>query len=139
MRSYPHNSPEAAARIVALAMLADGHLSRSEMDMLTRIDAPRVLGMTPEALQSVVHTFCNDVLSTSDHAWGQAFQVDERTLRTLLDEVSDASLRTRVLHLCMELIEADDHVADGETQLMLTALEHWSQPMPARAPEAVCH
>jgi len=25
MRSYPVNSPEAAARIVALTMLADGH------------------------------------------------------------------------------------------------------------------
>ncbi|CAN7553016.1 hypothetical protein LJR118_004018 [Acidovorax sp. LjRoot118] len=28
MRSYPHNSPEAAARIVALLLISDGNVSR---------------------------------------------------------------------------------------------------------------
>ncbi len=36
MRTYPTNSPEAAARIVALALLADGHLSLIEIDALER-------------------------------------------------------------------------------------------------------
>ena len=36
MRTYPSNSPEAAARIVALAMLADGNVCHREMQALTR-------------------------------------------------------------------------------------------------------
>ena len=39
MRTYPTNSPQAAARVVALATLADGHLSRSELGALDRLGA----------------------------------------------------------------------------------------------------
>ena len=40
MRTYLHNSPQAAARIVALVMLADGHLCKTEGEsvMLTAAD-----------------------------------------------------------------------------------------------------
>ncbi|MDH4418178.1 MAG: TerB family tellurite resistance protein, partial [Acidovorax sp.] len=34
MRSYPRNSPEAVARIIALLLISDGHVSRSELDAL---------------------------------------------------------------------------------------------------------
>lgn len=34
MHSYPKNSPEAAARVIALLLISDGHVSRSEMDAL---------------------------------------------------------------------------------------------------------
>ena len=44
MRSYPRNSPQAAARIVALLLIADGHVSRSEMDALYGRDIERELG-----------------------------------------------------------------------------------------------
>ena len=36
MRHYPRNSPQAAGRILALALLSDGHLSKRELDMLDR-------------------------------------------------------------------------------------------------------
>ena len=32
MRTYPNNSPQAAARIVALAMLADGQVCKAEIN-----------------------------------------------------------------------------------------------------------
>jgi hypothetical protein len=54
MRSYPHNSPEAAARIVALAMLADGHLSKSEFDALERLNIYGRLGLGPADWDSVI-------------------------------------------------------------------------------------
>ena len=34
MRTYPRNSPEAAARIVALVLISDGHVCRSEIETL---------------------------------------------------------------------------------------------------------
>ena len=45
MRNYPRNSPQAAARIVALLLIADGHVSRSEMDALYGRDIERELGL----------------------------------------------------------------------------------------------
>ena len=39
MRTYPNNSPQAAARIVALAMLADAQLCKAEIDVLERLRA----------------------------------------------------------------------------------------------------
>ncbi|MFY7941208.1 MAG: hypothetical protein ACOVOX_09895, partial [Burkholderiaceae bacterium] len=34
MRHYPQNSPQASARILSLAALADGHLCKVEIDVM---------------------------------------------------------------------------------------------------------
>ena len=44
MRTYPSNSPEAAARIVALAMLADGNVCHREMQALDALHGRQVQG-----------------------------------------------------------------------------------------------
>ena len=45
MRSYPTDSPQAAARIVTLAMLADGAVCRAEVDALERSGVHEQLGL----------------------------------------------------------------------------------------------
>ena len=62
MRSYPRNSPEAAARIVALVLIADGHVCRSEFDVFERLDGPRELGLQSDSLPRIVQTLCEDLL-----------------------------------------------------------------------------
>jgi hypothetical protein len=62
MRTYPCNSPEAAARIVALVLIADGHVCRSEFDAMNQLDAHAELGLPPDTLPRVVHTLCEDLL-----------------------------------------------------------------------------
>ena len=64
MRSYPRNSPQAAARILALAMLSDGHLTMRELDVLDRLNAPAQLGLGRADLHAVLHGFCDDLLAT---------------------------------------------------------------------------
>ncbi len=54
MRSYPRNSPEAAARIVALIMVADGHVSRSETAALDRLHASTLLDIAPADMARVL-------------------------------------------------------------------------------------
>ena len=56
MRSYPRNSPEAAARIVALVLISDGHVCSSEFDILKQLGAERELGLEPQLLPHIVHT-----------------------------------------------------------------------------------
>ena len=69
MRSYPRNSPQAAARILALAMLSDGHLTMRELDVLDRLNAPAQLGLGRADLHAVLHGFCDDLLASAEHGW----------------------------------------------------------------------
>ena len=125
MRGYPENSPQATARIVALAMLADGDLTRLELDALDDIDAHQQLGLQREQMHQVVHTFCDDLLSSVQLSWTDACRIDDATLGALMAEVTDPRLRTKVLSLCVAVIHADDHVADGESIVLGAAVRHW--------------
>lgn len=125
MRTYPRNSPEAAARIVALVMLCDGHLSRAEMDAVETHGASERLGLQPGQWQSVMRDLCDDLLATADMAWHPSCRVDPHTLTSLLAEVSDPTLRLEVLRLCLAVVDADDHVADAETLVLTSTVEQW--------------
>ena len=128
MRTYPSNSPQAAARIVALAMLADGHLCKSELDLLHRLDGHAQLGLTTEQMHGVIHEVCEDRLIASQMAWGGSCQVDSGTLVQLLAEINDPLLRANVLNLCVSLVESDQHLADGESFVLACAIEQWGLP-----------
>lgn len=130
MRNYPRNSPQAAARLVSLALLADGHLDRAELDALQRSGACRDLGLSDEEFNAVLHAFCEDLLATSAHTWGAACLLDADTLDALMAEVDDPALRSRVLRLCAEVVHADRHVADGESLVLRTALDRWDDVLP---------
>jgi uncharacterized tellurite resistance protein B-like protein len=125
MRSYPTDSPRAAARIVALTMLADGHLAQAELDALERCGAHHALGLSRDALHGVLHALCEDLLSGAHLNWGDACRVDGRTLAQLMAEVADPALRLRVLQLCLKIVQADGAVEDGEALMLRAAVEHW--------------
>jgi hypothetical protein len=128
MRSYPHDSPKAAARIVALALLADGNLCKSELEVLAQHGAHVQLGLSPAELHDVVHDLCQDMLASSDMAWGGSSQIDRRTLAELLGEVQDPDLQLKVLRLCVAVVETDEHLAEGESMVLAAALAHWGLP-----------
>ena len=62
MRTYPRNSPEAAARIVALVLISDGHVCRSEVEALNQLDGARDLGLEPDNMPGIVQTLREDLL-----------------------------------------------------------------------------
>ncbi len=125
MRHYPRNSPQAAARIVVLAMVADGHVSKVELDVLDRHHACQRLGIDRSELQRVVQDFCEDLLSAAHQTWSQACQIDPHTLAGLMAEVDDPALRLRVLGLCLQVVDADEHMAEGESVALEAIVEHW--------------
>ena len=63
MRSYPRNSADAAARIVALVLISDGHVCSSEFDVLKQLGAERELGLEPRLLPHIVYTLCEELLA----------------------------------------------------------------------------
>jgi len=73
-----------------------------------------------------METFCEDLLSREQLNWADACPVDERTLADLMGEIQDPALRLKLLRLCVELAEADAHVAEGESIVLVAAVEHSS-------------
>jgi uncharacterized tellurite resistance protein B-like protein len=123
MRTYPNNSPQSAARIVILAMLADGHLSQSELDVLDKANAYPRLGLSREDLHTLMHTFCEDLLCGLP--WADAHRFKHQALSSWLNEVDNTELRLTVLQLCAQVMEADRHLADEECHLLTKVLEQW--------------
>ncbi len=125
MRSYPVNSPQAAARIVALTVFADGDIGDAEIAWLDRLVVHEQLGLTRHELHAVLDTFCEDLLSSDQLKWADACPVDERTLADLMGEIQDPALRLKLLRLCVELAEVDARVDEGESMVLVAAVEHW--------------
>jgi cytosine/adenosine deaminase-related metal-dependent hydrolase len=125
MRPYPLNSPQAAARIVALTLVADGDIGDAELDVLDRRAVHQRLGLTRDEWQAVLDSFCEDLLSSGQLQWADACPVDERTLAALMGEIQDHGLRQTLLRVCVELAEADAQVDEGESSVLVAAVEHW--------------
>jgi uncharacterized tellurite resistance protein B-like protein len=124
MRPYPQNSPPAAARIVALAMFADGGVCRAEMAVLNKVRAHEALNMSQTALHTVVNTFCADLLALNNGHL-DACHLDDRTLMQLMSEVDDPALQVKVMQLCVSVAEADGRVGNSEHLVLTAAVEHW--------------
>lgn len=125
MRSYPTNSPQAAARILALTVVADGDIGDAELQWLDRLAVHERLGLARHQLLALLDTFCEDLLSSDQLKWADACPVDERTLADLMGEIQDPALRLKLLRLCVELAEVDAQVDDGESFVLVAAVEHW--------------
>lgn len=125
MRSYPLNSPEAAARIVSLVLISDGHVCSSEFDILKRLGAERELGLEPQLLPHIVHTLCEELLASGYETGSLMCNVDDSTLASLMAEISDPVLQRKVLRLSLAAARADGHLADGEILVVDAARRHW--------------
>jgi len=125
MRSYPVNSPQAAARIIALTVVADGDIGAAEIEWLDRLAVHQQLGLGRHELHALLDIFCEDLLSSDQLKWADACPVDERTLADLMGEIQDRALRLKLLRLCVELAQVDAHVGDGESSVLVAAVEHW--------------
>ncbi|MGV3725466.1 TerB family tellurite resistance protein [Hydrogenophaga sp.] len=125
MRTYRTNSPEAAARLLAMALVADGNYSLTEIRALDRIQASHRLGLSPEAIKEVLDLFCEDLLSAAHGEWTGSARMDDATRQQLLDEVQDPALRALVVDLCQSIVQADGHEAEGEAALLDALTRAW--------------
>ena len=136
MRTYTLNSPQAAARLLAMALVADGNYALSEIKALDRLGAARQLGLPPQDLKAVIDAFCEDLLLGAHGEWLGSSQLDATTRQALLAEVTDPALRETIVALCEAVVAADGHLADGETAMLDSLTRAWRQlPERHRHPE----
>ena len=125
MRCYPTDSPEAAARLLAMALVADGHYTMAEIRVLDRLGAPARLGLAPDAFKQVIDHFCEDLLLASHGEWLGSAAIDTATRRRLFAEVQSPALGAEVRTLCEAVMLCDSHLADGESALLDELARAW--------------
>jgi hypothetical protein len=124
LRDYPVDSPRAKARLIALALLADGKLDAAELDGLRRRGAFRELGIAQEDFYQVLYDFCSDV--TRVPAGSGDYLLAPELLEDLFGEVQDPAQRQVLLHLIFDVIRSDGRLALGESRLFWNAIDAWN-------------
>lgn len=130
IRTYARNSPQAAGRIVALALVANGEINACEWDALHEVRASERLGLNGAQWHDLLDDLCGDLVAAARP--GQDCVVDAIVLEAWLDQVDDPKLRTLVVELVAAIIQADGHVHPGESVVLRGALARWALSMEDR-------
>lgn len=125
MRHYPADSPKAAARVIALALLADGAIDPSELATLKHRRTLNRFGLTEKEFDAVIHALCEDLMVYSHRAAAGHLEIGREALRDVLAEVRSARLRKRLLHTVLDIANADGELGGGEAALIACAAECW--------------
>ena len=125
MRTYSKNSPQAAARILALAVLADGQLQPSEISILQRARAATRLGLQEDEFDAILKGLCKDLLTTSRIDASAHCNVSPTIMRQIFAEVENPWLRAEVARLVVDIIRADRRLHRGESVLLQSMLRYW--------------
>jgi uncharacterized tellurite resistance protein B-like protein len=125
MRNYQPDSKEAMARILALSMLADGGLDRSELEVVASSKILARLDMTEAQFEEVVHALCQDMLQCMrGYDYGR-IELDNKVINQLLAEITLPRLQKLLLSVMLAVVDADGQMSDGEAVLISQALDHW--------------
>ena len=120
---HPRNSPHAAARIVALALISNGEVKPSEVAVLEAMQVHNQLGLTHQEWHDVVHELCADLLASATQS--AHCLIDSRMIEWLLADVDDVTLQRRVLRLCTAAVNADGQIDAGESIVLMAAIDQW--------------
>ncbi len=123
LRAYAPNSPRAKARLVVLAMLADGRLDDAELESLTRHGMFAELGIAREDFFEVLYDFCADVENLPNGSGD--YLLSPVVLEQLFGEVNSAAERQLLLRQIFNIIRSDGHLADSEADLFWQAVDAW--------------
>jgi len=74
-------------------LISDGHVCKSEFDILKQLGAERKLGLEPLLLPHIVHTLCEELLLGGFASGSPLEGVDDSALAALMTEVSDPVLQ----------------------------------------------
>jgi len=82
------------------------------------------LGLSWPQFHDVLSGLCDDLMAATAHD-EDACHLTPRQIRRVLADVSDTQLRLLVLDLCVELMQADEVLHDGETIVLRAFGECW--------------
>lgn len=124
LRAYPTDSPRAKARLIVLALFADGRVDSAELDSLNRRDAFATLGISREDFFEVLYDFCADLVGLPSGSG--SYLLSPAVLETLFAEIRSPAEQRKLLRLMLDVIRSDGHLAEGEARLFWNALDAWN-------------
>lgn len=111
---------------MALALIVDGQIGPAEAEALEELQATKRLGLTPEEWDEVIHDLCADLLGPARlHDEGC---IPAELLEYMLDELDNVALRRLVLRLSSAVVHADRRIDEGESLVLVAAMERWGFP-----------
>ncbi len=125
MRNYATDSPQAMARVVVLALMADGTVDRSELNLLKRQEIIRRLGLSPEQFDSISYEFFEDLLGHGQRHDSGQFVLTAEIVASVLEGVRDSALQQKALRLILAIVNADRCLTADEAGLIAQAQKHW--------------
>jgi tellurite resistance protein len=125
MRHYNTDTPQARARLIVAAALADGGLDKAELDALDRQDLVRRLGLSAGEFDGVIHGFYEDMQCAALRDHGGQLTLDRATIDQLLSEVRTPALQIAVLGMMLDVTAADGRLSPGELTLVSQAMTRW--------------
>lgn len=128
MRNYATDSPKAVCRLLALAMIVDGHLAPAEVRAMRHAGILARVGVDEAAFDEVVHEVCDDMLAAASCRGASEVEIDSRLLDTLLHEVADTTLRIAVMQAMLDIVQADKVLDGRETLLIERSFKAWGTP-----------
>lgn len=123
MRPYPHNSPQAMARLVVMCMLADSDLDPSELDEASLHTIFTATGLDQQALMQVIRDYLDDI--AGDEAGERINLLAPARINHLLADISEPALRLRTLACALSVCKADHALNTPELALFQHIMQHW--------------
>jgi uncharacterized tellurite resistance protein B-like protein len=124
MQSYPANSPQAMARVIAMMMVTDGELHDTEIEFLERNRAFEALGLSRIEFREVARQYCADLIATSA-AVDTIRLIDPARIDQIIACITDTKKRKVVCKHALGIIVADGDVGGQEVAVFRYVLTVW--------------
>ena len=125
MRHYDTDSTPAAARILALTVLADGGLDHTELDTLMHTDLARRLGLGSVEFERILREYCDDLLLGAHYMDGMRLKLADEVLDQILEDIAEPALQQALLRAMQDIVSADGVETRAEVEVLARALEKW--------------
>lgn len=125
MRHYVPDSPEASARIIALALLADGAIDLSEIESIRHYKIVEKIGIGEECFNKVIREFCEDMLVSAHRTTAGQLELDRDTVVKLLGDIRQPAEQHKLLRSILDIINSDGSLSGSEAVLVSEAMKRW--------------
>lgn len=122
MRRYPRNSPEALARVLAMAITTDAAVDDLEIELCERMQLFRMIGVTRAGFAQVVQDYCRDLEAEA----GGRLNAGREVVEQVIADVDDPGKRLMVCAMMLSLCHADGRFDASELALMRHVLRRWN-------------
>lgn len=129
MRSYPANSPEAAARLVCFAILADGRLHENEIALIDKHMIHEAVGLSREGFVQVLLDCCRDLVEEAEQS--RVHLLEDARIDRLAADITRPALRRTVAASILVMSKVDGRISVGEQRLLLKLMERWGLSLDA--------